>query len=172
MHKCKNQSLFFLQVNVSLLKQLSLASGLSLEHLPTTPLCLNISTETPNPSSHDSQIFLLNHFFGNFSLAIYFPHYPEELCSDSLRAENHPPLIFQLQLHRDASVPIYSHKSCAVVYSSWPWWPESKALSLDIPEAGIKGMAGGRAAVPRAMGSILLGREKGSRAPSCPAAPL
>lgn len=43
-----------------------------------------------------------------------------------------------------------------MVCSSWTWWPESKALSLDIPKAGIKGMAGGRAAVPRAMGSILL----------------
>uniref|UniRef100_A0A8D2PBI4 Stanniocalcin-2 n=1 Tax=Zosterops lateralis melanops TaxID=1220523 RepID=A0A8D2PBI4_ZOSLA len=57
----------------------SLASGLTLEHLPTTPLCLDISTETPNPSSEMTEIFLQNHFCGNFSLAFYFPHYPKEL---------------------------------------------------------------------------------------------
>lgn len=117
----------------------SLASGLTLEYLPTTPLCLDISTETPNPR----QIFLRNHFF---------------VCSDALSAENHPLLILGLQLQRDASVPVYSHKSCAGVCSGWTWWPESKALFLDIPEAGIKGRAGVRAAVPRGegqQGSIL-----------------
>lgn len=132
----------------------SLASGLTLEYLPTTPLCLDISTETPNPR----QIFLRNHFFVNFSLAFYSPHYPKELCSDALSAENHPLLILGLQLQRDASVPVYSHKSCAGVCSGWTWWPESKALFLDIPEAGIKGRAGVRAAVPRGegqQGSIL-----------------
>lgn len=132
----------------------SLPSGLTLEHLPTTPLCLDISTETSNPSSQMTDKFLLlNHFFGNFSLAFFIFLTTQRSCAlIPLCAENHPPLIFQLQLQRDASRPIYSHKSCAVVCSSWAWWPESKALSLDIPEAGIKGMAGGRAAVPRAMG--------------------
>uniref|UniRef100_A0A8C3RG60 Stanniocalcin-2 n=1 Tax=Cyanoderma ruficeps TaxID=181631 RepID=A0A8C3RG60_9PASS len=36
-------------------------------------------------------VFLQNHCFGNFNLAFYLPHYPKELCSDSLRAENHHP---------------------------------------------------------------------------------
>lgn len=50
----------------------SLASGLTLEHLPTTPLCLDISAETPNPSSHDRQIFFFNRITSLGILALHF----------------------------------------------------------------------------------------------------
>lgn len=50
----------------------SLASGLTLEHLPTTPLCLDISAETPNPSCHDRQIFFFNRITSLGILALHF----------------------------------------------------------------------------------------------------
>lgn len=49
----------------------SLASGLTLEHLPTTPLCLDISTETPNPSSDMTEFF----FYRITSLGILALHF-------------------------------------------------------------------------------------------------
>lgn len=141
----------------------SLASGLTLEHLPTTPLCLDISTETQIPAATRDKFFCRITSLGILALHFTFLTTQKSCAPIPLVLKTTPPLIFQLQLQRDASVPICSHKSCAVVCSSWTWWPESKALFLDIPEAGIKGMAGGRAAVPRAMGSILLAGGEGQQ---------
>lgn len=49
---------------------------------------------------------------------------------------------------------------------------KARPFSLDIPEAGIKGMAGGRAAVPRAMGSILLAEGEGQQGSILPSSTL
>lgn len=91
MHRCKNWSLFFLQVNISLRNKRAEpqpGSRLTLEHLPMTPLCLLIPSgyQHRNPKSQRSWqiLFFFPRIISSGLLALHFHQSPKELCPDSL----------------------------------------------------------------------------------------